>query len=295
MMNTQPFGAATDFIDLGHSRVPYYRVGAGPDVLFIHGWPLHSATFRKIVPGLADRFTCHLVDLPGTGGSEWDQTSQISLRDHSASIQTCIERIGLREYAIVSHDSGAVIAQLIAVEDAGVRGLVMGNTEIPGFRAWQVQTYQLLEQMPFGPVLFGTAMKLRALRNSPLAYGGCFSDTALIEGEFAELFIEPMLSSQRVVDGQCRLLHTFDWNLVDELADVQARLRMPVKFIWGARDGYFPLAKLKPTLARFGGTVSLALLEQGKLFAHEEFPEDFVRESRAFLEDCFSSRASEAS
>jgi pimeloyl-ACP methyl ester carboxylesterase len=205
-------------------------------------------------------------------------------------MQTCVERLGLSDYAVVSHDSGAVIAQLLAVQDPGVRALVMGNTEIPGFRAWQVQTYQLLERMPFGPVLFGTAMKLRALRNSRLAYGGCFSDLSLIEGEFAELFIQPMLKSQRVVDGQCRLLHTFDWSLIDELAEIQARLRVPVKFIWGARDGYFPLAKLEPTLARFGGVVSLALLEQGKLFAHEEFPEDFTRESRAFLVDCFSSR-----
>ena len=37
-------------VDLGHSKVAYYRFGSGPDLVFVHGWPLHAATFRKIVP-----------------------------------------------------------------------------------------------------------------------------------------------------------------------------------------------------------------------------------------------------
>jgi hypothetical protein len=34
----------------GHGRLTYYRFGQGPDVVMIHGWPLHSATFRSTSP-----------------------------------------------------------------------------------------------------------------------------------------------------------------------------------------------------------------------------------------------------
>src|SRR5262245_22432532 len=47
------------FIDVGHSRLAYRRFGRGPDVVLVHGWPLHSATFRCVVPMLANDFTLH--------------------------------------------------------------------------------------------------------------------------------------------------------------------------------------------------------------------------------------------
>jgi pimeloyl-ACP methyl ester carboxylesterase len=35
------------FLDVGGGgEVAYRRVGVGPDVLFVHGWPVSSATFR---------------------------------------------------------------------------------------------------------------------------------------------------------------------------------------------------------------------------------------------------------
>jgi pimeloyl-ACP methyl ester carboxylesterase len=54
----------TNFIDVGHSRIAHRTLGCGPDVLFIHGWPLNGATWRNVVPRLADDFTCHVIDLP---------------------------------------------------------------------------------------------------------------------------------------------------------------------------------------------------------------------------------------
>ena len=45
----------------------YRRVGVGPDVLFVHGWPVSGATFRTLLPHLVDHVTCHVVDLPGAG------------------------------------------------------------------------------------------------------------------------------------------------------------------------------------------------------------------------------------
>jgi pimeloyl-ACP methyl ester carboxylesterase len=272
-------------IDLGHSRVPYYRVGRGPDVFFVHGWPLHAATFRDIVPKLADRFTCHLIDLPGAGDSEWGPRSKISVRDHADSVRSVIQQIGLQDFAFVAHDSGAVFAQLVAAEMTGVRGLVLGNTEIAGYRSWQVQLYVAMERAGLGALMFGALLKLRPLRHSRIAFGGCFGDPQYAEGEFRKVFLERM--SKRAIQGHARLMQQFDWSVIDHLRDTQARIAAPVKLIWGADDPFFPVSKLKPTLSHYAGEVSLALIEKGKLFAHDEHPEKFVAEARPFLEHCF--------
>ena len=147
MTNTHPFGAPVELIDLGHSRVPYYRVGRGPDVFFVHGWPLHAATFRDIVPKLADRFTCHLIDLPGAGDSEWGPQSKISVRDHADSVRSVIQQIGLQDFAFVAHDSGGYIARLVAAGDARATALVMGNTEIPGHTPFGILAFIALNKL----------------------------------------------------------------------------------------------------------------------------------------------------
>ena len=70
-----PLGRPHRMLDVGHSQVPYWCFGEGPDLFFVHGWPLTSATWRELVPSLSEHFTCHLIDLPGTGESEWDADS----------------------------------------------------------------------------------------------------------------------------------------------------------------------------------------------------------------------------
>ena len=48
--------------------------GQGPDLVLIHGWALQGGVFAPLVQRLADRFTLHLVDLPGHGHSREDTT-----------------------------------------------------------------------------------------------------------------------------------------------------------------------------------------------------------------------------
>jgi len=247
------------------------------------------------VPLLADTFTCHLFDLPGTGDSEWGEQSKISLSDHARSVRQIVDQLGLTQYAVLAHDSGAVIARLAAADDARVQGLVLGNTEIAGYRAWQIRLFLLTERIPFGAQLFGLSLRLHAVRHSSLAYGGCFKDPNFAEGEFRGLFLDPLLRSRRRFLGQRRLLQSFDMNVIDTLGEVEARIRAPVHFVWGAEDPFFPLAKLKLTLAHFGGGASLSVIPTAKLFAHEDFPKQFVGEARAFLLRCIAQRTAAVS
>ncbi|MDH5833326.1 pimeloyl-ACP methyl ester esterase BioH [Luteimonas kalidii] len=41
--------------------------GAGPDLVLLHGWAMHSGVFEALAQQLEARWTLHLVDLPGHG------------------------------------------------------------------------------------------------------------------------------------------------------------------------------------------------------------------------------------
>lgn len=48
--------------------------GHGPALALIHGWAMHGGLFAPLVERLADRYTLHLIDLPGHGHAREDRT-----------------------------------------------------------------------------------------------------------------------------------------------------------------------------------------------------------------------------
>ncbi|SFW35170.1 pimeloyl-ACP methyl ester esterase BioH [Nitrosovibrio sp. Nv17] len=44
-------------------------IGAGPDLVLLHGWAMHGGVWRELCEQLVPRFRVHRVDLPGYGGS----------------------------------------------------------------------------------------------------------------------------------------------------------------------------------------------------------------------------------
>jgi pimeloyl-ACP methyl ester carboxylesterase len=265
-------------LDLGHSKLAYWRMGSGPDLVFVHGWPLHSATFRHIVPLLADSFTCHLLDLPGAGRST--STAPITFAGHVATLREAIERIGLSRYAFVAHDSGAVIARYAAVANPAVAGLVIGGTESPGHHPWLVRLLHLTSKLPFGAWIVRRILKSPTLYRSPLGFRAMFADLAYIEGDFYDLFVGPLCAS---LDRQLEPVRTFHWSLIDRLSDVHSKITAPVHLIWGSDDGMFPIGRARHMVTQFPGGATIAEIPHAKAWAHEERPHAFVEHAKPFL------------
>ena len=49
------------------SRLRVDIAGAGPPLVLLHGWAMHGGVFAPLVEQLRDRYTLHMVDLPGHG------------------------------------------------------------------------------------------------------------------------------------------------------------------------------------------------------------------------------------
>jgi haloalkane dehalogenase len=292
LLMTQP--TAPSLLDVGPSKLAHRVRGRGPDLVLVHGWPLDGDTWRNVVPHLEGSFTCHVLDLPGTQRSEWNDASPLSIRGHAAAVRRAIDLLGLDRFGLVAHDSGAAVARLVAAE-LGDRcfGLVLGNTEIPGYHPPLLELMVRTSKWPGGTRSLPMIMRSPWLRRSFLGFGGCFSDTSFIDGEFTRLFVEPLLRSERAVAGQLGLLRTFEWAVLDEMAATHARIKAKTLLIWGAEDPWFPLAKAKPMVGQFGGGAELTVLSPGKLFVHEERPAEWAALALKFLERV-SSRAVDA-
>ena len=103
-------GAALEYVDLGHCELAYRRVGSGPPLLMVHGYPLSSLTFRYIAPSLADRFTCYIPDLPGLGETRWTERTDFKFGAQAETLRAFVDAMGLTSYSVLAHDTGATIA-----------------------------------------------------------------------------------------------------------------------------------------------------------------------------------------
>ena len=258
------------FLDVGSGEVAYRRVGSGPDVLFVHGWPVHSATFRCLLPHLVDHVTCHLVDLPGAGASRYTSDTPLTIANHVHSVRRTIDLLGLEQVAVVGHDSGGMIARHAVAGDPRLRALGLIDTEQSTGLSWKFKSFLAGRKVPgFGAGLGWLAGKPR-LRRNRLVLGDAFVDRSLLDGEFDEFFLQP-LRSKAYLDATMRLLKSFDYRLVHELGDLHRKVQVPVQLVWGEDDRFFPV-KWAQTMVKDFADAQLAVIPGAGLFAHEERP-----------------------
>jgi haloalkane dehalogenase len=273
---------APQFHPIGSVRLAVRTVGRGPALIFVHGWPFHGLSWRKLVPLLAERYTCIVPDLPGAGLTQWSDATSFAMPDHARLLRALADALGLSAYALVAHDTGATIARLLAADDPRVRALVMANTEIPGHRPPWIPLYRHASRLPLAASVFRLLLRSEAFRRSSLGYGGCFHDSTRLDGEFFDLYVRPQLEDPRRLDGQLRFLWGVDFGLVDALADVHRRIAAPVLMAWGADDRTFPLADARRMPAQFP-RCTLEPIANAAFLVHEERPEAFARVSLPFL------------
>jgi pimeloyl-[acyl-carrier protein] methyl ester esterase len=85
--------------------------GNGPPLVLLHGWAMHGGVFAPLVARLRERFTLHVVDLPGHGLSR-DCTLPLAL-------EPCVEAIAAQ--VPVAPWCGWSLGGLIALHAAATR------------------------------------------------------------------------------------------------------------------------------------------------------------------------------
>src|SRR5579864_4344895 len=98
-------------------ELAYDRVGSGPAVVLLHGWPGDRTDYRDLVPLLSG---CRVLvpDLRGFGASDKhvvaDPAEQYGSAAQARGVADLITSLGLESVVVVGYDIGSRIAQDLA-------------------------------------------------------------------------------------------------------------------------------------------------------------------------------------
>jgi pimeloyl-ACP methyl ester carboxylesterase len=258
-------------------RVRVARLGAGPPLVLLHGYPDNLQIFGELAPRLAATHDVITFDWPGMGRSEpWPGGAT---PDHMADrLVALLDAWGIDRTSVVAMDMGGQPALSFAARHPGRldRLVVMNSLVFPDdATSWEIAVLRrygwnrfLLERLP-GPVF------RRAIRTS-LPRGERLPPE--VQRELWSCFREP------AIRGFIAKLCAGYQGTLPSLVALYPRVACPTLVLWGERDRHFPpghARRLAETIPR----ARLEILAGGEHWMAWSRAEDVARAVRAFLED----------
>jgi pimeloyl-ACP methyl ester carboxylesterase len=123
--------ASVDGLDL-HST----SVGAGPTIVFVHGWTCDESSWREQVPAFDDDYRVITLDLPGHGESDSPAAGQFSLKLFADAVEAVRAEAGAEKIVLVGHSMGGPVIRAYALAyPQHVAGFVAvdGQLDLRGF------------------------------------------------------------------------------------------------------------------------------------------------------------------
>jgi pimeloyl-ACP methyl ester carboxylesterase len=115
---TYPIESAAEDVD--GLRVHYLKAGSGPLVVLLHGFPMHSYCWRRLMPLLAPYCTVVAIDQRGMGLTDRPKTGY-DKRNLALDVRKFVQKIGFSKIAmLVGHDRGARIGHRFALDHSDV-------------------------------------------------------------------------------------------------------------------------------------------------------------------------------
>ena len=219
----------------GGRRLRVARLGGGPPLILLHGYPDNLQVWSELAPRLATHYEVIAFDWPGMGYSEaW--TGGATPFDFARRLRTLMDDWSLERAAIVGHDMGGQPALALAAEYSNrISHLVVMNSLViwDEKTSWEIALLRkfgwnriLLERLP-------RAVFFRAIRTFlPRGY----ELSAELRSDLWESFQRPEVRKFVV-----RMCAGYQGTL-PHLKELYPTIRTPSLFLWAERDKHFPVA-----------------------------------------------------
>jgi pimeloyl-ACP methyl ester carboxylesterase len=262
--------------DVDDVPMRWIEVGSGPVVVLIHGIPTSPALWRRVVPELPDARLL-AVEMVGYGRSwESGRARDIAVKAQAGYLSWLLEELDVSRAALVGHDLGGGVAQILAVQRPSLcAGLVLTNSI--GYDSWPIPSVNAMRRA--GALVERTpAAVFRPFFQFLIAQGHDDHERAR-ESAAAHWpgYAHPQGAAAFV--RQIRSLRTSD---TLEVAGRLSELRVPAQVVWGAADRFQKLV-YGERLARDLGA-ELDVVEGGKHFMPEDHPREIAAAIRGVLE-----------
>lgn len=169
------------------TTLSFLAAGVGDPVVLLHGIPTGAELWRGVLARLADAGYRGLApDLPGYGATRLPASADHSLAGAAAAVARWLGDSDLRPAWIVGHDTGAAVAQLLAVDFPDtVSRMTLTNAVVDGaWPAWRARIGILAARAG----LYRPSARLRLVPNPYMrrAIRRAFADPTALSNEDAD-------------------------------------------------------------------------------------------------------------
>lgn len=214
-----------------------------PTILLLHGYPTSSHMFRNLIPMLSSKYHVIAPDLPGFGYSDAPDRSKYAYTfDNLAkTMQTFIDQIGLKRFAVYVFDYGAPVGFRLAVANPEkITGIISqnGNAYEEGLSSiwdpiqkyWQNDTPENRNALKDTYTIEGTKFQ----------YFTGVSDTSLIAPESYTLD-QHFLDRPESLEIQLDLIKDYKTNvkLYPKFHEYFRTYKPKLLAVWGNKDPFF--------------------------------------------------------
>jgi pimeloyl-ACP methyl ester carboxylesterase len=239
-----------------HLRV--VSVGAGPDLVMLHGVSLAAAIWAPWLNQLKG-YRTHLVELPGHGLSDPVSYRVGSVREHSILLlDDLFEALGLAAPSVVGHSLGGMFALWHAAERPGkMASLVAIGDPGAAFPGVQVKMPLSVLTVPWlGRAVLASPMP-RSIYRQILGQGTSPAAAQSMPDELVDVlrFARTRKGNPRTV---ASLMHAIDGFRRPRPETVMndselARVHVPTMFCWGRGDPFLTPERARPSVAKIPG------------------------------------------
>jgi pimeloyl-ACP methyl ester carboxylesterase len=257
----------------------------GEPIVFLHGFPESHRTWREVMPDLASDFRVIAPDQRGFGASDKPEGVENYRADKVvADLVALADALGLGRFTLVGHDWGGAIAWLAALRHPDrIARLVIVNAPHPLI----FQRSLIDDAAQRAASQYISAFRNPAMEQGIAAMGleSFFAKTFASHADISRLSAaekQAYLDNWSAPGALTAMLNWYRALRLSAASQMPARVRVPVRVIWGDKDAF---------LNRGLAEASAALCDQAEVFhlpaathwvQHEE-PDEVNRLLIAFL------------
>jgi len=275
------------------------RLGTGPPLLLLHGFPQNLNIWHLVAPQLANTYTTIALDLRGYGQSSKPPGGENhAAYSKSAMAKDCVDvmaHLGYEKFYVCAHDRGARVAHKMCVNYPGkvmkamfldiAPTLAMYNKTDFAFARAYWHWFFLIQPSPL-PESMMLANPRGWIENT---MGGRYGVGLKVFDKGAlESYVKQM-GDEECVKGMCedyRAAASIDLEESREDVEKGRKIKCPLRVLWGKRgviEAQFDALKEWKAVAE-EGLVDGECLNCGH-YIPEEVPEDLLKNIKEFLKD----------
>jgi pimeloyl-ACP methyl ester carboxylesterase len=232
--------------------IRYREAGAGPAIVFVHGYLVDGRLWDGVAEALADRFRCIVPDLP-FGAHRVAMAPDAALHPPGMAkiVDDLIVALGLEDVTLVGNDSGGAVSQvLVSRRPAHVTRLVLTNCDThDNFPPGIFKVMPPLAKLPGGMRALAAPFRIPAVARlafSPFAKSGP-------PAELIAAWTAPAVADAAIMHDLAKV--TAGMNKRHTLAAAAALrgTRFPLLLAWAPGDRFFPISYAQRLAAEVGG------------------------------------------